>query len=99
MSARAQTCYTLICDSCKEQAYEGDPGCEYHFESPDALRFDARECGDWTRDGDRDLCPSCTCKHAGHRQKADSATGFVYCTRCDETLVDEITPPVNPSRL
>lgn len=90
MTAQAQTCYTLVCDECREHVYEGDEGCEYHFESPEPLRFDAQKYGEWSQDGERDLCPSCTCAHAGHRQ-CIGGSGFVYCDRCDETLLDSIT--------
>lgn len=90
MSTHPQTCYTIICDGCREQTFEGEEGCEYHFHDPESARREAQQYGDWSADGDRDLCPSCTCAHAGHRQKI-GGSGFVYCERCDETLLDSIT--------
>lgn len=88
MTAQAQTCYTLVCDECREAVYEADEGCPYHFESIEPLRHEATEYGEWSQDGERDLCPACTaaasCAADGHVPALD--VGGDYCDRCEAKL-------------
>lgn len=98
MTAVPQTCYTLKCDEC-DDAYTNEDQ-ELHFESDEAIRFDALEFGEWSRDGDRDLCPTCTCARIGHRKRiSSSGLPYAYCERCDETLLDSITAKPNEAYL
>lgn len=98
VTAREQTCYVLVCDECDAVYEDTEYGGPIHFESVEAIRFDATGMSGWSTDGERDLCPTCTCKELGHQQKVGS-TGFVYCDRCDETLIDEITRQPNEAFL
>ncbi|WP_319456899.1 MULTISPECIES: hypothetical protein [unclassified Mycobacterium] len=90
------TCHTLTCDECHQTLNPGDEG-DLHFSDADEARNDATRYFDWTRDGDRDLCPECTaratCEREGHKPVTEDFGG-IYCERCDEALTAPST--VNP---
>lgn len=97
MTAQQATVWELRCDGCTELLEDDEYGGSMVAESFERIR-EVAEGQDWTQDGDTDLCPACTCARSGHRQKI-SGGGFVYCDRCDETLLDSITVEPKPAFL
>lgn len=97
MTVREQTCRTIICDDCGEDLRPGDEYCA-HFDSSHEARRDAQEYYDWTFDGDRDLCNTCTarvvCDRDGHDPDVYDNSPHEWCKRCGEVLREVTTPVV-----
>lgn len=86
MSVQETKCFALHCDGCGCGFNPADEG-EILFSSVDEARTELRHY-EWSTDGERDLCTTCTaadqCAKHGHVPALD--TGGRYCDRCEEPL-------------
>jgi hypothetical protein len=57
----------LVCDGCAAVMTHPETDDEIHYETAEQARRDAVEDLCWSRPGQRDLCPVCTCAARGHR--------------------------------
>lgn len=90
MSAQELTVFKLSCDGCDEQLVDSEYGNGLVEETVEQIR-DVAESYEWSRDGDDDLCPSCTCARYDHQRRVAANGAYAYCARCDETLLDAVT--------
>lgn len=92
MATHTGTYHYLTCDECSE-AFDNGEGLTSLFDTPDMARQDALDA-DWSREGDRDLCPPCTCAAVGHLPRVVPARGYAFCMRCDDdvTVVETRRP-------
>jgi hypothetical protein len=83
---KAAMCHTIVCDGCGQTLNPADEG-EIHFSDAHEARAELHFY-EWTSDGERDLCPSCTadaqCAEHGHVPALD--VRGEYCDRCEEKL-------------
>lgn len=79
-------CHTIVCDECGQTLNPADEG-EIHFSDAAEARSELRYY-EWSTDGERDLCPTCTaaarCAKNGHVPALD--VRGEYCDRCEEKL-------------
>ena len=59
-------CLVLVCDGCAAVLAHPDTEAEIHYDTAEEARADATEDLSWSRGGERDLCPACTCAEQGH---------------------------------
>lgn len=90
MTAQEQTVWVLNCDGCNEKLTDLDYGSELVAEDVDRIREIAEDSG-WSRNGDDDLCATCTCARAGHDRRISASGTYAYCGRCSETLLGAVT--------
>lgn len=91
MTAQQVTVWELRCDNCNELLEDAEYGGSVVAESVERIR-EIGENWEWTQqDGETDLCPTCTCARLGHVRRVAASGAYVYCERCDETLLDSVT--------
>jgi ribosomal protein S27E len=90
VSAQQVTLWQLHCDECGDKLADPEYGSDYVDDNPERLR-EIAEDANWSRDGDNDLCPTCTCAHDGHERRSAANGTYVYCERCDTTLLEAQT--------
>lgn len=72
---KVQTCYTVVCDNCKQE-YEHD--FVPHWPGIREARSEAEDC-DWANRGEVDLCESC----ASEPHPFEAMEGYpLICWRC-----------------
>lgn len=90
MTAHQQTVYSLSCDGCNEDLVDAEYGSQLVDNDPERIRRVADDM-EWSRDGDNDLCPTCTCARDGHERRVSENGTYAYCARCDTTLLEAQT--------
>ena len=90
MSVQQVSVWELRCDGCNELLDDQEYGSTMVAESVERIR-EIGEDQEWSRDGDNDLCPTCTCARVGHNRRISASGAYAYCDRCSETLLHAAT--------
>ena len=91
MTAQQATVWELRCDVCDAVAEDEEYGSTLVADSAERIR-EIGESQQWSREGDSDFCPSCTCVRVGHDRAVSGSGAFAYCLRCSETLIEDAQP-------
>lgn len=94
---RHTRCVVLVCDGCAAVLSHPDTESEIHYEAAELARTDAVENLSWSRAGERDLCPACTCAAHGHDwphwqapPPGSRLAPYRCCQRCDAFEVQDV---------